>query len=138
MIDYEYREGIVVSAPETRFTPNEGRVCCVLRLGQADHRKDETGNFQRVRNHYFTVKIWPLHYETCDTPLPSLVADTVRKGDKVVVRGKFETRSYVDKRGDDRQVTEFVANAVYLNVASPSLDGARAGAGGDGDNAPWE
>lgn len=32
----------------------------------------------------------------------------------------------------------FVANAVHLNVASPSLDGVRAGAGGHRDNAPWE
>lgn len=133
MIDVEYRAGVLVSDPELRFTPNTGTTCLVLRLGQSHSRlNEETGNWERVKSHYFDAVVWPNRRVE---DLPSVADSVLRRGMEVVLRGRFETRKWVNKRGDDVYSTEFVADRVFADVvavAPPRSDGGA----DDGDDEP--
>lgn len=52
-----------------------------------------------------------------------LVESYVRKGDKIYVEGKIQSRSYDDKQGIHRQVIEIMASAIeLLSGRNASLD----------------
>ena len=69
--------------------------------------------------------------QTC--ALPIIIEKYVRKGIKLFVEGKFTSRSYEDKSGVKRYVTEIVAeNLELLSRANSSQDEAPPAAG----NAP--
>ena len=52
-----------------------------------------------------------------------LVESYVRKGDKIFVEGKIQSRSYDDKQGIHRQVVEIMASAIeLLSGRNASLD----------------
>ena len=124
MIDYEYRAGVLVSPPEIRFTPNTGTTCLTMRLGQSNSRyNDESGRWERVKEHYFDVVVWPLRRGDSTVDLPTIAEAVLQKGSRVVVRGRFETRKWVNKKGDDVYSTEFVADAVFPDVLSLSEQG---------------
>lgn len=59
-----------------------------------------------------------------------LVEAYVRKGDKIFVEGKIQSRSYDDKQGIRRQVVEIMANALEL------LSGRNAAVDTSGSDAP--
>ncbi len=61
---------------------------------------------------FFTAVIWREHGEN--------VAESLRKGDRVLVMGRLTSRSYEDKEGKTRWVTEVQAEEVC-----PSLRWAR-------------
>ena len=142
MIDYEYRAGVLVSPPEIRFTPNTGTTCLTLRLGQSNSRyNDEAGRWERVKEHYFDVVVWPLRRGDSTVDLPTIAEAVLQRGSRVVVRGRFETRKWVNKKGDDVYSTEFVADAVFPDVLSLSEQGRVAapdGGGPAGSSAPQD
>lgn len=142
MIDYEYRAGTLVGDPELRFTPNTGTTCLTLRLGQSNSRyNEEAGRWERVKEHYFDVVVWPIRRGESSVDLPTIANDALRRGDRVVVFGRFETRKYVNKRGDDVYVTEFVASGVFpdmLNATRRGEEASGATPAQAGSGAPWE
>lgn len=132
MIDVEYRAGALVAEPVLRFTPGRGTACLSLRLGQSSSRlNEETGQWERAKEHYFDAVIWPTRR---DPELPSVANAALRRGMQVVLRGRFETRKWVNKRGDDVYSTEFVADRVFVDVedAAPA-----AKAPEDDDDPDW-
>ncbi|MBC3178124.1 single-stranded DNA-binding protein [Corynebacterium lujinxingii] len=149
MIDFEYRAGTLVSPPEIRFTPNTGTTCLTLRLGQSNSRyNDEAGRWERVKEHYFDVVVWPIRRGETTIDLPTIAEAVLEKGSRVVVRGRFETRKWVNKRGDDVYSTEFVADSVFvdaLSLGEQAAGGDPGGASGQagpapqnsGDTPPW-
>lgn len=137
MIDYEYRSGALVQDPELRFTPNSGTTCLNLRLGQSASRyNDQTGQWERTREHYFDVVVWPQRRGDQTIDLPTLANKVLRRGMTVVVRGQFHTRKYVNKRGDDVYATEFVADRIFVDVLDLDAGDAQAAAAGE-DEPPW-
>jgi single-strand DNA-binding protein len=69
------------------------------------------------------------------------LAGMLVKGAKVVVTGRLETRSYEDKNGDKKYVTEVVANDVILmsggNDGGGSRSSSQADGYGDDDSIPF-
>ena len=126
--------GNVTRDPELRFTPNGA---AVTNFGLAWNRKGQ--NDEEIVS-FFDV--------TCWSGLAENVAESISKGDRVVVYGRLDQRSWESQEGERRSKVEIVADDV-----SPSLrwatveitrnefrggDGGRSAApvGGGGQSAP--
>ena len=93
--------GNLTQDPELRFTP-QGTAVAKLRLA-VNRRVREGGHWQDRLDGYFTLIVWRDYAEH--------VAESLRKGQRVLVAGRIVTRSY-DKDGDTRYVTEITAEEV--------------------------
>ena len=94
--------GNVTRDPELRFTPNGA---AVTSFGLAWNRKGQ--NDEDVVS-FFDV--------TCWSGLAENVAESIHKGDRVVVYGRLDQRSWETPEGERRSKVEIVADDV-----SPSL-----------------
>ncbi|MCB9642036.1 MAG: single-stranded DNA-binding protein [Myxococcales bacterium] len=102
--------------PEQRTTGN-GRAVTSFRIATNERWTDQTGQPQEKVN-WHNVVVWGKLAETC--------ARYLSKGRRIYVEGKLENRSYEDKDGNTRYVTDIVARDVVF------LD-SRGGEGGGGD-----
>lgn len=118
-----YIEGRLTDNPELRFTKS-GIAVCSLRIAINNRKKDESGNWVDGEATYVTANVWKSMAENC--------ADALAKGDLVLVSGKFKTRSYEDKNGDTKFVTEIDAETVGKSLRFGKRNGTSTT-----DN-PWE
>jgi len=96
--------GFVAREPRIRQV-TEGRFVADLRVGATTRKVDkQTGEWVDAETSYYTVNCW--------RRLAGHVKASLRKGDPVVVKGKFRTRSYEDKTGRLRTEVEIVADTV--------------------------
>ena len=109
--------------PEVRTSPN-GSVIANLRVATGEAWKDQQGQLQE-RTEWHRVVVFGRTAE--------IARDYLRKGSKLYLEGRIQTRKWQDKNGQDQYTTEIVAQEFQM------LD--RAG-GGDGgaprQNAPAE
>lgn len=85
---------------ELRHTQNNQPVAS-LSVGVSEQWNDKSGNKQE-RTEWFSVVIWGKLAEVADKYL--------KKGSKVYLEGKMQTRKWTDNNGDDRYSTELVLN----------------------------
>jgi single-strand DNA-binding protein len=90
--------------PEVRFT-NSGSAVARLSIATSDVWNDRDGNRQE-RTEWHNVVVWGKQGEHCGQYLA--------KGRQVYVEGSIRTRSYDDKSGNKRYVTEVVAQRVQF------------------------
>jgi single-strand DNA-binding protein len=96
--------GFVAREPRLRETKS-GRHVADLRVGTTTRIIDkETGQWADGETSYYTVNCW--------RRLADHVKASLRKGDPVVVKGRFRTNSYEDKTGRLRAEIEIVADTV--------------------------
>ncbi|MCY4287860.1 MAG: single-stranded DNA-binding protein [Aestuariivita sp.] len=86
--------------PEVRTFQNGGRICN-LNLATSESWKDRNTNERRERTEWHRVTI-------ASDSLVGLAEQYLRKGSKVYVEGKLETRKWQDQSGQDRYSTEVV------------------------------
>jgi single-strand DNA-binding protein len=109
--------GNVGKDPEIRSTPG-GTMVANLTLATSDRQKDAQGNWQDRTE-------W--HNLVAFTRTAEIVRDYVKKGSKLYIEGKIQTRSWDDKEsGQKRYRTEIIVNELVL------LSGREEGAGGQG------
>ena len=117
--------GNLTKDPELRFTGG-GRA--VASFGLAVSRRYQVNNEWQEQTSFFNVVAWGTLGENA--------AASLQKGNRIVVTGRLEQRSYETQDGDKRSVVEVVADEL-----GPSLRWARAeiertqrsGDGGGGD-----
>lgn len=103
--------GNLTRDPELSETPNGVPVC---RFAIAVSRDYANANGTRETD-FFNITVWRGRAENCGKYL--------KKGNKVAVFGSIQTRSYEDKDGIKRNVTEIVANDVeFLTPKSAQTD----------------
>ena len=85
--------------PEVRNFQNGGRVVN-LRIATTDSYKDREGNRQE-RTEWHSVAIF-------NERVGEIAEKYLRKGSKVYIEGKLETRKWQDQAGQDRYSTEIV------------------------------
>ena len=102
--------------PEVKYMPS-GDAVASLRIATSEAWKDKsTGeNVERTE--------W--HRVVCFRRLGEIAGEYLKKGSKVYIEGKLQTRKWQDQGGQDRYTTEIIANDMQM------LD-ARGGAGGGG------
>ncbi len=103
--------GNIGADPELRTTPG-GVSVCRIRVATSESFKGKSGDWQESTE-WHSIVLW-------DT-LADRVAKTLKKGSKVYVEGKIQTRSY-EKEGIVRYTTEINANRVIL--LDPKTDSA--------------
>ena len=94
--------GNLTRDPELTETPNGTSVC---RFSIAVQR-DYAGNDGNRETDFFNITVWNRRAENCGKYL--------KKGNKVAVIGSLQNRSYEDKDGIKRNVTDVVANDVEV------------------------
>ena len=88
--------------PELRYTQS-GQPLCTFKLVTDESYKDREGNMVE-RSEWHNIVVWGKQAETCGQYLA--------KGRQVYVEGSIRTRSYDDKTGTKRYVTEIVAQRI--------------------------
>ena len=90
--------------PEVRFTQS-GRAVANFSIATNESWVGQDGNRQE-RTEWHNIVVWGKQAETCGQYLA--------KGRQVLVHGRIQTRSYEDKTGNTRYVTEIVAQRVQF------------------------
>ncbi|MBP8212036.1 MAG: single-stranded DNA-binding protein [Ilumatobacteraceae bacterium] len=103
--------GNITRDPELRFTPN-GQAVATFGVAVNRKWKDARGE-QQEQTSFFDVKCW--------RELAENVTNSLTKGDRVIVTGRLEQRSWETDAGDKRSKVEIVADEV-----GPSLRWANA------------
>ena len=110
-----YLIGNLTRDPELSETPSGIALC---RFSIAVNRNYSSSDGERQTD-FFNITVWRTQAENCGRYL--------KKGSKVAVVGSLQNRSYEDKDGNKRQVTDIIANEVeFLSVRTQ-------GEGGDFD-----
>jgi single-strand DNA-binding protein len=91
--------------PETRYTQG-GAAVTNLRIATAESWKDRQTGEQQERTEWHTV--------VCFARLAEIAGEYLRKGSKVYIEGRLQTRKWQDKDGHDRYSTEIVANDMQM------------------------
>jgi single-strand DNA-binding protein len=102
--------GNVGKDPEVNFTPSGVKVA-QFRLATSETWKDKDGTIQEHTD-WHTVIAW--------RGLADVVEKLVRRGSRIYVEGKIQSRSFEDREGNKRYVTEIVAdNLLLLDAKRP-------------------
>lgn len=111
--------------PEVRSFQNGGKVCN-LRIATSETWKDKATGERRERTEWHSVAIF-------NEALARLAEQYLRKGSKVYIEGKLETRKWQDQSGQDRYSTEVVLRPYSGELTFlDGRDGASGGGGGGG------
>ena len=90
--------------PEVRFTQS-GRAVANFSIATSESWTGQDGNRQE-RTEWHNIVVWGKQAELCGQYLA--------KGRQVFVQGRIQTRSYEDKTGNTRYITEIVAQRVQF------------------------
>ena len=124
--------GNLVDDPELRFT-NTGIAVANLRVA-VTQRIQQDGEWRDGETSFFKVNVWRGQAEH--------LADSLSKGDRVMVTGRLRQRSWETPEGDKRSVVEVEADEVAPSlrwaVAKPERAANGKGKGGEfNDDAPF-
>ncbi len=122
--------------PEVRYTQN-GRAVARFPIATSEVWNDAEGNRQE-RTEWHNIIVWGKQGETCGQYLA--------KGRQAYIEGSIRTRSYDDKNGQKRYVTEIIAQRVRFlgggggGRMAPEADGEGHGetAAAGGGQAPFD
>jgi len=112
--------GNVGQDPETRYMPN-GNAVTNITLATSETWKDKNTGEQQERTEWHRVTFYQR--------LAEIVAEYVRKGSKLYVEGRLQTRSW-EQDGIKRYATDIIANEMQM------LDSRGSGGGGGGSYQP--
>lgn len=102
--------GNLGTAPEVRYTQN-GMAIAVLSVATTETWKDKQTGEQREQTEWHRVVMY--------RRLAEIVEKYLRKGSKVYIEGKLQTRKWTGEDSIERYTTEVVANEMQM------LDGPR-------------
>ncbi|MFD1511230.1 single-stranded DNA-binding protein [Lacimonas salitolerans] len=108
--------------PEVRTFQNGGKVCN-LRIATSETWKDRNTGERKERTEWHTVAIF-------QEGLVRIAEQYLKKGSKVYLEGKLQTRKWQDQSGQDRYSTEVVLQG--FDGVLTMLDGRSGGDGSGG------
>ncbi len=109
--------------PETRYTAN-GTAVTNVNLATSDSWKDKQSGEMQERTEWHKIVFF--------ARLAEVAGEYLRKGSKIYVEGRIQTRKWQGQDGQDRYTTEIVCNEMQM------LDSRGGGQGGNqGGSAPF-
>jgi single-strand DNA-binding protein len=96
--------------PKVRTTES-GNLVCNLRVASNEYAGKDSAGQARYHTEWHTVVLWNQLAE---------FAANLEKGDGVFIEGALRTRSYDDREGNKRTVTEIRASRLQRTTGSPS------------------
>lgn len=119
--------------PEMSYTPSGKAVTKFTLAVNRVQRNRESGESQKETD-WFSIVAWDRLAETCNTYL--------RKGSKVFIEGRIQSRKYTDKNGVERTVWDVVASDMQMLDPKEGSGGraasAESGYGDPGEQGPEE
>ena len=106
--------------PETRFFPDGGAVTNASLATSESWKDKQTGQMQEKTEWHRVV-----FRDRGNFRLGQIAGEYLKKGSKVYVEGRLQTRKWQDKAGVDHYTTEVLANEMQM------LDSRNANAGGE-------
>ena len=97
--------GNIGQDPESKFLPSGGAVCNIS-IATSESWKDKTTGQPVERTEWHRVVFF--------NRLAEIAGEYLKKGSKVYVEGKLQTRKWQDQSGNDRYSTEIVANEMQM------------------------
>jgi len=91
--------------PEVRYSPNGGAIANIT-LATSESWKDKNTGEQVDKTEWHRVVFF--------RRLAEIAGEYLKKGSKVYLEGKLQTRKWQDKEGNDRYTTEVVANEMQM------------------------
>lgn len=91
--------------PEVRYSPNGGAIATITLATSESWKDKNTGE---------TVDKTEWHRVVFFRRLAEIAGEYLKKGSKVFIEGKLQTRKWQDKDGQDRYTTEVVANEMQM------------------------
>jgi single-strand DNA-binding protein len=95
--------------PETRFFPDGGAVTNAS-IATSESWKDRQSGEQKEKTEWHRV----VFRDRGNYRLGQIAGEYLKKGSKVYVEGKLQTRKWQDQSGQDRYTTEIVANEMQM------------------------
>lgn len=99
--------GRLTAEPELKYTQS-GTAVVSFRLAADRPYKDQSGQRQAD---FISIQAWRQTAE--------LVCSHFHKGDPILVEGSIQTRSYEDRQGQNRTITEVVADRIGFLPGKP-------------------
>lgn len=109
--------------PDVKYMPN-GNAVCNISIATSESWKDKNTGEQQEKTEWHRVVMF--------RQLGEIAGKYLRKGSKVYIEGKLQTRKWQAQDGTDRYSTEIVANDMQM------LDTKGAGGGYDNASAPMD
>ncbi len=106
--------------PELRYTPS-GTAVATFSLATTERYKDRDGNRQE-KTEWHNIVAWRQLAEICGKFL--------HKGKQVYIEGKIQTRTYDDRDGNKRYITEIVVDQMQMLGSRDEQGGGGGYAGG--------
>ena len=100
--------------PEVRYMPNGGAVANIT-VATSETWKDKNTGEQQEKTEWHRVVAF--------RRLAEIMGEYLKKGSKVYLEGKLQTRKWQDQQGNDRYTTEIVADQMQM-LDSRAGDGA--------------
>lgn len=91
--------------PELRYTP-AGVAVCTFSLATTEKWRDKTSNEQKESTTWHNIVLWRRQAE--------IAKEYLSKGSPVYIEGRIQTRSYDDKEGNKKWITEIVGDRLQL------------------------
>ncbi|HMW47144.1 MAG TPA: single-stranded DNA-binding protein [Cellvibrionaceae bacterium] len=117
--------GNVGQDPEVRYTAG-GSAIANLSIATSEAWRDKQSGQMQERTEWHRVVFW--------ARLAEIVGEYVKKGSKIYVEGRLQTRKWSDPQGVERYTTEIVASELQLldgrGAGGPQAGGADDGYGG--------
>src|SRR5210317_565823 len=112
--------------PETRFFPDGGAVTNASIATSETWKDKQTGQMQEKTEWHRVV-----FRDRGNFRLGQIAGEYLKKGSKVYVEGRLQTRKWQDKAGVDHYTTEVVANEMQMLDSRNAGQGQGGGYGGD-------
>ena len=121
--------GNLTDDPELRFTPS-GAAVCGFRIASNRRYTDKSGQ-QQEETTFMNVNVW--------RDMAENVAESLHKGDRVIVIGRLRVRSFDTQDGQTKWITEIEADEVspslrWAKATVTKTSGPSAGGGGGGSS----
>ena len=108
--------------PEVRYSPN-GSAVTNVRLATTDVWRDRQSGEQQERTEWHRVVFF--------TRLAEIAGEYLRKGSKVYIEGRLQTRKWQGQDGQDRYTTEIVASEMQMLDSRAEASAGERTRGGD-------
>jgi single-strand DNA-binding protein len=96
--------GNLTKDPDLRQTP-QGQSVCSFSVATNNFYVDKSGNKQK-KTEYHNIVLWGKQAE--------IAGQFLKRGSSVLIEGRIQTRTWRDQQGNQRKVTEIVAERMQL------------------------
>ena len=91
--------------PEVRYMPNGGAVCNIT-VATSETWKDKNSGESQEKTEWHRVVMF--------RRLAEIAGEYLKKGSKVYLEGRLQTRKWQDQQGQDRYTTEIIADEMQM------------------------